>query len=132
MSDPRPKTFDVNYDKARKSKREEDKIAKRMGGRTHPRSGGLPWSRHDATTACGDVTTKDLHIEHKRAEPDTKSIGVTRAWLRKVTKGAKRRLKIPAMVLHFEDARGHGEDWALLPLEVAERLLAVLDAEDEE
>jgi hypothetical protein len=122
--------FDANYDRVKKSTREERKVAKRLGGRTHKRSGGLPWSRHDSTTAQGDVTTPDLHIEHKRAEPGTKSIGVTRAWLAKVTEGAKRRIKTPAMVLHFEKAQGHEEDWLMMPLDVAERLLAVLREED--
>jgi hypothetical protein len=127
MTDPRPKTFDANYDKAKRSTREEKKVAKRLGGRTHGRSGGLPWSASDPTTACGDITTKDLHIEHKRAEPNTKSIGVTRRWLAKVAVGAKRRMKVPAMAFHFEEADGHAEDWLMLPLDVAERLLAALE-----
>jgi len=90
------------------------------------RSGGLPWSKNDPTTACGDITTPDLHIEHKRIEPDTKSLGVKREWLAKVTDGANRRMKTPAMAFHFEGAKGHAEDWLLLPLDMAERLLAML------
>lgn len=124
MSDPRPKAFDPGYERTKKSSREEEKVAARLGGHTHRRSGGLPWSRTDPTTACGDITTADLHIEHKRAEPDTQSIGVTRKRLAKVTVGAKRRTRIPAMAFHFEDASGHEKDWLLLPLDVAERLLA--------
>jgi hypothetical protein len=126
VSGPRPKAFDPNYDRAKKSTREERKTAKRLGGRTYSRSGGMPWSRHDPTTACGDLSTTELHIEHKRIEPDTKSIGVKRDWLRKVTVGAKRTMKIPAMAFHFEGAQGHTEDWLMLPMEVAERFLSAL------
>jgi len=35
-------------------------------------------------------------------------------------------MKTPAMVLHYEGAKGHAEDWLMMPLDVAERLLAVL------
>lgn len=110
----------------KKSTREERKIAKRLGGRTYARSGGLPWSRSDPTTACGDITTPELHIEHKRIEPNTKSIGVKRDWLRKVTVGAKRQMKTPAMAFHYENAQGHAEDWLMLPMDMAERLLAMM------
>lgn len=94
-----------------------------------PRSGGLAWSRNDATTAGGDITTKDLHIEHKRVEARTKSISVKREWLVKVTEGARRRMRIPALVVTFETAQGHAQDWVMLPLEDAERLLALLGSE---
>lgn len=104
-------------------------MAERLGGRALKRSGGMAWSRYDPTTDCGDITAPDLHIEHKRAEPGTKSIGVQRVWLAKVTEGANRRLKIPTVVLHFEKAQNHAEDWMMLPLDVAERLLAVLREE---
>lgn len=90
----------------------------------------MPWSRSDPTTACGDIATPDLHIEHKRIEPQTGSIGVKRDWLRKVTVGAKRTMKIPAMAFHYEAAQGHAEDWLMLPMDVAERLLAMLREDD--
>ena len=113
-----------------KSAIEERKLAKRLGGHVQPRSGGVAWSRYDKTTACGDVTTPDLHIEHKRLEPTTKSIGVKRQWLAKVTEGAKRKMKTPAMAFHFAGAQGYAEDWVMLPLDVVERLLAA-SKEDE-
>jgi len=123
---PRPKVFDPGYDRVKKSSKKERDIAKRLGGYTHKRSGGLPWSRGDETTACGDVTTPELHIEHKRIGPGTKSVGLKREWLRKVTVGAERRMKTPAMVFHFEGAEGYDEDWLLMPLDLAERLLSML------
>lgn len=130
MTGPQPKVFEAHHDRYRKSARKEKEVARRLGGRVQTRSGALPWSAHDRTTAGGDITTPDLHIEHKRIEPGTGSIGIKREWLTKVTEGAVRRLRVPAMALHFEGSRGHTEDWLLLPLDFAERLLAAWRAEE--
>jgi len=86
----------------------------------------MAWSRHDSTTEGGDLSTDDFLIEHKRIEPKTKSISVKREWLKKVTAGAHRKMKLPAMAFRFERAEGFAEDWIMLPLDVAERLLAAL------
>jgi len=114
----------------KKSLREERKIAKKLGGRTYRGSGNLPWSKHDSATARGDISTIDLHIEHKRIEPSTKSLSVKREWLEKVTSGARRVSKVPSLVLHYEGAKGYAEDWLMMPLDVAQRLLAVLQEKD--
>ena len=133
MSDgPKPKVFEQNYDRAKKSTREENRVAEKLGGRRYKRSGGLAWSRHDKTTDGGDLANKDMHIEHKRVEPDTKSIGVKREWLTKVTEGANRRVKIPGLVISFEQPRGHEQDWLMIPLDVALRLLQVTMGEDDD
>lgn len=114
----------------KRSTREERRIAERLGGRRLPRSGGLPWSRYDtsdvihAQTAQGDITTPEWHIEHKRVEPQSKSIRIPREWLVKVTEGARMRMRTPALVVSFETSQGHAQDWVFLPLEEAERLLA--------
>jgi hypothetical protein len=126
---PSPKTFDPNYDRFKRSRKEEKRIASRLGGRVQPGSGNRAWSKSDGTTAGGDLTTKDLHLEHKRAEPRTQTISIKREWLRKVTEGASRRMRIPAMGLTFEDAQGHAKDWVVLPLEFVERLLKMLEAD---
>ena len=119
--------FDQNHDRYKKSNRTEKRFAARIGAKLQPRSGGLAWGKGDATTAGGDFTSNTLHVEHKRAEPQTKSIGIQRKWLRQVTEGAKRRNRMPAMGLTFEDPEGHAEDWLMIPLEFAERLLALLE-----
>ena len=124
---PEPKSFEPNHDRFKKSVRAEKRVAQRVGARTLPRSGGLAWSNSDGTTAEGDMTSADLHIEHKRVEPQTKSIGIKRDWLSKVTSGAKRRNRVPAMAITFEEAEGHAQDWVLLPLEFAERLIKLLE-----
>lgn len=69
-------------------------------------------------------------VEHKRCEPQVGSIGVKREWLQKVTAGAKFKTKYPAMVLTFENAQGHEQDWALLPMSLVKRLLGKLREED--
>lgn len=91
----------------------------------------MPWSKHDSTTAGGDLTSKDLHVEHKRVEPHVKSIGVKRAWLKKVTEGANRRMKVPAMVISYEQPHGHDQDWVMMPLDTAKRLMALAEDDDE-
>jgi hypothetical protein len=134
MSDdgPRPKAFDHNYDRYKKSKREEDRVADKLDGNRLPRSGGLAWSAHDKTTDGGDLKGKHLLVEHKRVEPDVKSIGIKREWLAKVTKGAARRIgKTPALVVSFERPRGHVQDWLMLPLDVAKRLMDVQLEDDD-
>lgn len=130
---PKPKAFDHNYDRYKKSKREEDRVAKKLGGRRLPRSGGLAWSSHDKSTDGGDVMGSHLLVEHKRIEAKVKSVSVKRDWLTKVTQGAARRAgKIPALVLSFENPRGHAKDWVVMPLDIAQRLMQLnLEEEDE-
>lgn len=117
---PSPKLLDATYDKVKRSKKHELRIATSVGGRRLPASGGRPWSaRWDPTTACGDVTTKKLHIEHKMT--DRGSIGVKQEWLDKVSDGARRVGKDPAMVLTYEARGRSASDWLLIPLDVAKR-----------
>ena len=71
-----------------------------------------------------------LSIEHKRAEPKTKSIGVKREWLQKISEAATRYMKTPAMILTFEGEKVMEKDWVLLPLPFVERLLKTLEDED--
>lgn len=120
---PRPRCFDEGYDKQKRSKKHETRIAKAFGGRRLPRSGGLPWSKWDKTSAGGDATTRSLHIEHKRT--DKASISVKRDWLDKVSDAARRRAKDPALVVTFEKANSPPEDWVLIPMSLARRVLGV-------
>jgi len=125
-----PKWLRENQDfssKTKKSKKHENRIATALGGKRLPASGAKRYTKWlpSSVTAGADVGTPTLHIEAKRAEPDTKSIGVTREWLRKVTEGSDRVMKTPAMVLTFELPKGFEEDWLLLPLSVARRLLGL-------
>ena len=131
----------VRGDVKKRSDKHERRIAKAMGGKRIARSGAVSVGRFSqwggtkykdgaaAITANGDVTTPDFVIEHKFIEPLTKSVGVSRVWLTKVTEGARRQMKTPAMVLTFERAHGHEQDWLLIPLSIARTKLGFTDEE---
>lgn len=111
--------------KVRKSKGHEERLAKELGAKRLPGSGNRPLSSWSAPceTAGGDLKSDSFLYEHKGVEKATQSIGVTRARLQKVCEGAKKAMKIPAMLLTFEDAQGHDSEWVLLPLSVAKSFL---------
>jgi len=129
MSSPEPKTFGRNYDRYKRSTKEEKLFAKRLGGDRLPRSGGLAWSSSDPTTAGGDVKSSELLIEHKRVEPDTGALKLRRGWLKKVTEAANRGNLIPALGVSFESPHGHDREWVLLPLSFVERIIGKLREE---
>lgn len=126
MSSPNPKTFDRNYQRSKRSTKEEHLFANRLGGERLPRSGGLAWSKDDPTTAGGDVKSEELLVEHKRVEPDTGSIRVKRGWLRKVSEAAQRGNRVPALGISFESPQGHDREWVMLPLSFVERIIGKL------
>lgn len=117
---PTPKHLDPNYDKYKRSKKHEERLGKRLGGKRIPRSGGLAWSRWDPTTAGGDVAVPDFHIEHKRTEAGSMSIQLE--WLDKVKDGARRAGKDAALAVTFEKKGRPPNDWIMIPLEVFEAL----------
>ena len=121
--------FDVNHDRFKRSLKEESRVASGLGGRRLPRSGGMAWSKHDTTTMGGDLKTADLLVENKRVEPHVKSVSIKREWLQKVTTGSNMQMRYPAMALTFEEAEGFEQDWMLLPMSLASRLLALLESE---
>lgn len=122
-----------NHDKARRSRKQEDRVAKKIGGSRIPRSGGLQWSRYEtknATTADGDLSNADFHVEHKRT--DKKSISIKKEWLDKVRAGAHKNCKDPALIITFEVPNKPSvapEDWICIPLETAIRMLGYNDEE---
>lgn len=126
MSGPNPKTFNHNYERYKRSKKEEDLFADKLGGKRLPRSGAFSWSRDDPTTAGGDVESAELLIEHKRVEPDTGALKLKRGWLKKVTEAAARRDRTPALGISFERPHGHDREWVLLPLGFVERIIGKL------
>jgi hypothetical protein len=119
---PVPKYLEPNHDKYKRSKKHEDRLAKKLGGKRLPRSGGLSWSRWDSTTAQGDLSTKELHLEHKRT--DAASMSVKKDWLEKVADGARRTGKDPGLMITFEKKGVPPMDWVMIPLDVLQRLMA--------
>lgn len=124
------KHLDPNYNKYKRSTKHEDRLSKRLGGKRIPRSGGLAWSRWDKTTANGDLSVPDFHLEHKRT--DAKSMSLQKEWLEKVSDGARRVGKDPGVLITFEKKGSAPDDWALIPLEVFERLIKLSKGSDEQ
>jgi len=130
---PSPKWLEDGGDRGartRRSKKSEEKLAGRLGGRRLPGSGNKSWSKHDKTTAQGDVGVAGFHLEHK--ETENESIGLKREWLHKVEAGARRTMKDPGLVMKFVRPVGEGdEEYVILPLEVFERLRAACGLDSE-
>ncbi len=119
-----------NHDRARRSKKHENRIAKAVGGRRIAQSGAKRWSKWDKTTDQGDISSPTFHIEHKRT--DNASMSLKKEWLAQVADGAKRVMKDPAVIITFEDpVHGKVEDWILVPLAVAKRRMGYGDDEEE-
>lgn len=119
-SSVRIKHLDPNYDRVKRSKKHEQRLGKRLGGRRLARSGGQAWSKWDKATAKGDISAPTLHLEHKRT--DAESISVKKEWLVKVSEGARRVGKDPGLVITFEKIGSKPMDWVLIPLDLLERL----------
>lgn len=130
----RPKWADPNYDRYKKSKGHEERLATRLGGQRLPQSGAKRLSKYairaqtslsetpETITMNGDLATSDFWIEHKRTETGTMSI--KKEWWLKVRQGAHDAGREPALLLTF-DAHGPSSkpiDLAVIPLDVFERL----------
>ena len=130
-----PKWADPNYDRAKRSKKHELRLAARLGGKRLPMSGAKQATRTayrpttstsgrtEIVTAQGDIVLPDVLIEHKRTETGTMSI--KREWWEKVAEGAKASGKEPMLLLTFEYKNRPSAkpiDLVTIPLEVYERL----------
>lgn len=153
MSDDEPKSpldrldylNNPNKDRSRRSRKHEQRVADLLGGRRLANSGAKPKSKWlkvarvsnvsfrgeklseniPYSTLDGDITQKQLHIEHKSTSKD--SISVKREWWLKVKDGAASTDTIPALVLTFESKRAgeNHDDIACIPLNVLRRLLGL-------
>ena len=63
------------------SKKQENKVAKLLGGRVQPNSGATDFRK-------GDVVTKDMLIECKTSMTEKKSVAIQKEWLEKNQKEA--------------------------------------------
>ncbi len=129
---PKPRWLtNPGHDKVQRSKKHEERLAKMLGGRRLPRSGGKKWSprwEKGGGTDNGDVTTPNFHLEHKRT--DAASLSVKREWLDKVAYGARQRAKDPGVVITFETPTrltSTPVEWILLPMSVFERLRSIAE-----
>lgn len=86
--------------RVRRSRAEEDRISRAMGGSRQPRSGGY-WGRK------GDVVTARVMVEHKMT--DKASISIKDAWLKKNFDEATAEGKVPYLGIKIG-----GRDYMLL------------------
>lgn len=83
------------------SKRQEDKVAKTLGGRRTANSGATKWSK-------GDVTLKDWLIECKTCTELKKSFSIKKEWLDKNREEAFAMNKsYSALAFDFGDGEQH-------------------------
>lgn len=138
------KWAEPNHDRYRRSRKHEERIAKALGGKRLPNSGGKLRSKYSKVgkvsnvsfrgeehaegfanvTLDGDIGQRRLHVEHKRTVKS--SIGFKKEWWTKVADGARSTDTIPALVFTFESHRlGEADlDLAVVPFEVLKRWAA--------
>jgi hypothetical protein len=101
--------------KQKKSKKQEKRLADKLGGKRQKGSGSQPYSK-------GDVRCTDLLAEAKRT--DKKSISIKVQYLEKIVKEATSYDCIPAVAIAFEDTPLLvPKDWVLVPAEFLRELL---------
>lgn len=89
-------------------RKQEKRIAKKMGGRKQPRSGGITGHR-------GDVKSKQFLVETKTTSK--KSYSLTTKVLTKISEEAFGQNRDPLVVVQFEKGHESGmvEEWVVLP-----------------
>jgi|GEM_PF-6463458 hypothetical protein len=129
-----PKWLDPNYDRFKRSKKHETRLADKLGGKRLPQSGAKRLSRHairaqtgderpETITLRGDLTIGDFWVEHKRTETATMSI--KREWWLQVVDGARAAGQDPALFITFEKHHSPSSkpiDLVVIPLDVFERM----------
>jgi len=114
---PRCHALDPAYDRKRKSREQEERVAKGLGGKRQPASGALPDYGFK-----GDIRETDFLIEAKRT--NAQSISVKSEWLLKIESEADRLGKLPALSLEIGKMfPGMEKDWCLIPMSVFKSLL---------
>lgn len=134
-----------NRNRGKRSRKQEDRLAKELGGRRLPGSGAVRRSKYatvarvsnvsfrgeelsetpERVTLDGDITAAEWHFEHKSTERDSISIKVE--WLDKVKHGAVYAGKTPALIVTFVSKRlgAAPSDWVLIPFDVFKRTWGV-------
>lgn len=103
-------------DVKRRSKKQEKRLAKRLGGRTQKGSGSVTFHK-------GDVKSTELLVEAKQTVKA--SMSVKREWLEKISREAMAYNKVPALALEFVGiARLVDKDWIAVPASFFEALIA--------
>lgn len=131
----RPKWMDPNYDRYKRSKKHEQRLASKFGGKRLPQSGAKRLSKYairaqtslserpETITLNGDLSIGDFWVEHKRTETETMSI--KKDWWLKVCDGARAAGQEPALFVTFEQRSSPSSkpiDLVVVPIDVFERM----------
>lgn len=144
LKSARPKWLDPNYDRYKRSKKHETRLASKLGGKRLPQSGAKRLSKYairadtgdgarpETITLRGDLTIGDFWVEHKRTETATMSI--KREWWLQIVDGARAAGQDPALFITFEKHHSPSSkpiDLVCIPLEVFERMRKLASGDTE-
>lgn len=139
----RPKWMDPNYDRYKRSKKHEQRLASKFGGKRLPQSGAKRLSpkafraqtslseKPETITLNGDLSIGDFWVEHKRTETETMSI--KKEWWLKVCDGARAAGQEPSLFITFEQRASPSSkpiDLVVIPIDVFERLRKIAKGDD--
>jgi hypothetical protein len=133
--DMTPQLLDPNRGKNKKSRKQEDRVASKVGGRRVSGSGNqMPAMRVKSgyrNTSCkpGDVNAQDFLMEAKRT--DAGSIRITGDMLTKIEAQAAMKGRLPALAIEIGAMLPMTEkDWVMMPLSVFNQLTGKREEEE--
>jgi len=115
-----PRIFDDDYKSKRDVKdcgwkKQERRVAKKVGGKVQPGSGSKDFAK-------GDIKEESFLVECKFTEKQ--SIRVELKWLKKISREAMAEGKIPALSVEIQhDDHLTAQDWTMIPTEALKELL---------
>lgn len=110
--------------KHKKSKKQEGRVAEKLGGKRQKGSGSVPLNK-------GDVRSEHLLTECKRT--DKKSISIKIDYLEKITNEAISYGCTPSLAIEFENTpRIVEKDWIMIPSSFLTELMALYEEHREE
>lgn len=99
------------------SKKQENRVAKALGGKVNANSGATGFYK-------GDVRTKYLLVECKTATKEVKSVSIKKEWLKKLSE-ERFAMGKQHSVLAFD--YGDGEDYYIIDKKLMDMLLDTLE-----
>lgn len=99
------------------SKKQEDRVAKALGGKANANSGATGFYK-------GDVRTKYLLVECKTATKEVKSVSIKKEWLKKLN---EERFAMGKQHSALAFDYGDGEDYYIIDRKLMDMLLDTLE-----
>lgn len=125
----RPKIFDTDADGD--WRKQEKRVAEKLGGKTQPGSGASMYAKGDVKQDNKEnFSLTHFLIECKQTEK--KSLSVKGEWLAKITREAMACGKEPALSIQIRgnDDTMCEQDWVAIPMSVFQRLLRIANGEE--